>query len=95
MFKKIKEFYETFLKPIKPLPYAPYYPFDFPPTKQVVEYDVVILDPNPEETARILNEKHTLGWEVVDSYAPYRVILRRVSSVLVYPKGQNNESQAS
>ena len=88
MFKKIKEFYKMFFEPVE----LPPYHWDLPSIKEVVEYDVIILDPNPEEAARVLNEKHTVGWEVVDSYAAYRVILRRVRSVLVYSRGQNNES---
>lgn len=92
MFKKTKEFFKDMFLRIEPSEdtHYIYLSFDF---KQVVEYDVVILDPSPEDAAKVLNEKCSEGWEVMHSYAADRVILRRVSTKLIYPKRETNESK--
>ena len=51
----------------------------------MIEYEVIILDVDPEVATVDLNQLAALGWTVRASYAGDRVIIEREKPVLVPP----------
>lgn len=48
----------------------------------MIEYEVIILDPSPDDAASALNDLAALGWTIVGSYADDRIIISREKPVL-------------
>ena len=67
----------------------------FPPSIDVHEYDVIILDPSPAEAINELTERRKDGWTVVQVYCENQVILERTKRVYINERKANDASQAS
>lgn len=92
IYKKIKDWF--WCKPEQESRRAAF-DYLFLPSIDVHEYDVVILDPNPENAIKQLTEKRLDGWTVVQTYCENQIILERMKRVYIKTRGENNESQAS